>query len=123
MMIGLKRNTKYTWLKTSAYLILCLLLLFSVLGAGIAGNILADEDTTVTAPAPTEEFSVGYDDALKYDDGTAEMAVAANSMRPWALDEKVPPRLPLWFPLYPRIWLHSHAFLDEASLCFLAKVN
>jgi len=37
------------------------------------------------------------------------------------LAEEASPYLPLWLSVYPWVWLHSHAFLDEPSLYFLAK--
>ena len=52
----LQWNKKYTWLKTGAYLILCLSLIFSVVGAGIAGNDLAYENGISPNPYVVRTF-------------------------------------------------------------------
>ncbi len=52
----LQCNKKNTWLKMGAYPILCLLLLFSVVGAGIAGTTLADEESISPNPYVVRTF-------------------------------------------------------------------
>ncbi len=52
----LQWNKKYTWLKTGAYLILSLSLIFSVVGAGIAENVLADENGISPNPYVVRTF-------------------------------------------------------------------